>query len=92
LKPDGTFVFHFYRNLDASQPKEHKYGRGTWKAEKNKLIYFYTTAENDIDNTHTLNFNNTKARIIKKSSRNLSKEDIKEAILFLSQKFLGLKK
>ncbi len=91
-KPDGTFVFHFYRNLDASQAKEHKYGRGTWKVEKNNPIYFYTTAENDIDETHTLNFNNTKVRIIKKSSRNLSNEDIKEAILFFSSEISWVEK
>ena len=77
LKPDGTFIFHFYRNIDPSQPKENKYGQGKWKVEKNNLIYFYTSSENDLDETYTLNFTNTKARIIKKSPRNLSKKDIK---------------
>ncbi len=82
LKPDGTFLFHYYRSSHTSQPAEHKYGHGTWKVEKNNLIYFFTSSENDLDETHTLNFTNTKARIIKKSPRNLSKKDIKEAILF----------
>ena len=82
LKPDGTFIFHSYRNIDPSQPKENKYGQGKWKVEKNNLIYFYTSSENDLDETYTLNFTNTKPRIIKKSPRNLSKKDIKEAILF----------
>ena len=82
LKPDGTFIFHSYRNIDPSQPKENIYGQGKWTVEKNNLIYFYTSSENDLDETHTLNFTDTKARIIKKSPRNLSKKDIKEAILF----------
>ncbi len=33
LKPDGTFIFHFYRNIDPSQPKENIYGQGKWKME-----------------------------------------------------------
>ncbi len=91
LKPDGNFIFHFYRNIDPSHPKENIYGQGKWKVEKNKLIYFYTSSENDLDETHTLNFTNTKARIIKKSPRNLSKKDIKEAILFYHSEIFWIK-
>jgi len=80
LNTYGTFLFHFYRNINSSQPEENNYGRGTWTTEKN-LVIFHAN-KNDIDEALTLNFNGSKARIIRKSPRNISSEVIKEAILF----------
>ena len=80
LKPDGTFTFHFYRNIDPSQPKENSYGKGTWKADK-KRVLFLVDKETDIDEKYTLDFTNTKARFIKKVPRGESGN--KKETLFL---------
>ncbi|WP_133240857.1 hypothetical protein [Marixanthomonas spongiae] len=69
LKPDGTFTFHFYRNIDATQPKEHLYGRGTWELVR-KDILFHSDETTDMDEKYTLDFSDTKARFIKKPSKN----------------------
>lgn len=83
LNADGTFLYNFYRNLNCDIcTEENFYVKGTWKA-KNKLIYFYAD-KNDIDETHTLNFNNSKARINSKSPRDKSAKVIKESIRFYS--------
>lgn len=81
LNADGTFVFHEYDKHDGGIPPErNKYGKGTWKLDKN-LIYF-TTDKSDFDEKHTLNFNTTKARFISKSPRDKSNRDIKTSIRF----------
>ena len=50
--------------------------------DNGKKSCFFHTNKNDIDEAHTLNFNGSKARIIRKSPRNISSEVIKEATLF----------
>lgn len=90
LNTDGTFLYNFYRNLNCDIcPEENFYGKGTWKAE-NKLVYFYAD-KNDIDETHTLNFNNTKARINSKSPRDKSARIIKTSIRFYSSEEFAIK-
>ena len=85
LNPDGTFIFHLYdRNISLTPDKtneRNKYGKGTWKSEKN-LVFFYADTENDFDETYTLDFSKTKARFITKSPRDKSNRVIKTAILF----------
>ncbi len=81
LNPDGTFVFHEYDKHDNGLPPErNKYAKGTWRADK-MLIYF-SSDKTDFDDTYTLDFNNTKARYIRKSARDLSERNIKTALQF----------
>jgi len=80
LQTNGMFLFHFYRHLGKAKPEENYYGRGKWNDDKN-LISLYTDVKNDIDDTHTLNFNNSKARIISKSPRDKSTKIIKILII-----------
>lgn len=35
LNADGTFSFHFHRNIGPSNPEENRYGQGILKFEKN---------------------------------------------------------
>lgn len=79
LKHDGTFSFHFYRKL-AKNPEENKYGQGTWKSTKNQV--YFTSSPDDLDDDHTLNFNNSIARFKFKSPRDKSDRNIKTALIF----------
>ncbi|HLT34534.1 MAG TPA: hypothetical protein VKZ98_12125 [Aquaticitalea sp.] len=82
LNADGTFVFHEYDKHDLGIPPErNKYAKGTWKLEKNLILF--TSGENDLDEKHTLNFNKSKARFISKPSRDTSSRDIKTSIRFI---------
>ena len=54
LSPDGTFTFHNYRKISDKNQEENQYGKGTWKIEKNKVLFFYTNKKNDLDEKHTL--------------------------------------
>ncbi len=81
LNPNGTFLFHFYRYMEKGIPKEEiKYGKGTWTSNK-KLIIF-KVEDSDVNASHTLNFNNSKARFDTKSPRDKSNRDIKTSIRF----------
>ncbi|MBT8256252.1 MAG: hypothetical protein KJO23_06910 [Bacteroidia bacterium] len=74
LKRDGSFLFHAYEyHTKAITPEKNNYGKGTWTAKKN-LITFTSSTILDMDDKHTLNFTNTKARIDRKSPRNKSAE------------------
>ena len=80
LKSDGTFVFQSNSNHFKETPsKKSSLSRGTWKAEKN-IIIFNSDEQRDINEIYTLNFSNTKARIERKSPRNKSKEIIPDVI------------
>lgn len=79
LKADGTFNFHFYRKLDKN-PEENKFGKGTWKIENNQV--YFTTKTIDLDENHTLNFNNSIARFKFKSPRDTSDRVVKTALIF----------
>jgi hypothetical protein len=91
LNPDGTFLYNFYRNLNCDiYSEENFYGKETWKSEKS-LIYFTTNEKDDLDETHTMNFNNTKARINRKSPRDISNKITKESIIFYSSEISTIK-
>lgn len=79
LNPNGTFLFKYYRNIENQIPNEDiKYGKGTWTS--NKRLIFLNVEDTDIDATHVLNLNNTKARYDTKSPRDKSGRDIKTSI------------
>ena len=81
LNADGTFLFHSYRHIKQGiPPEENKYAKGFWKTEENR-IYFSTEAA-DIDEKHTLNFTNSKARFDTKSPRDKSDRIVKISLRF----------
>ncbi|MFT4832383.1 MAG: hypothetical protein ACI815_002036 [Psychroserpens sp.] len=91
LKADGTFLYNFYPKLNCDIcSEENFYGKGTWKAEKS-VIYFTTNEKVDLDEKHTMNFNNTKARINRKSPRDISNKTIRESIVFYSSELSTIK-
>ena len=91
LKVDGTFTFHIYRKISHKNPEENFYEKGTWKVEKENVIYFYTDIESDIDEKYTLDFNNTKARYITKSPRDKSDKIVKTHLRFYESETSWLK-
>jgi len=82
LNPDGTFTFHNYRKISAKNPEENQYGQGTWKVEKENMLYFNTDKATDIDNKYTLDFTNTKARYVTKHPRDKSDKVVKNHLRF----------
>lgn len=91
LNLDSTFLFHQFKKLDTSQPEENKYAKGVWKVEKENIIYFYTDQNTDLDETHSLNFNNTKARYHSKSKRDKSGRLIKKTLNFFASDIFWVK-
>ena len=91
LSPDGTFTFHNYRKISDKNQEENQYGKGTWKIEKNKVLFFYTNKKNDLDEKHTLNFTNTKARYITKSKRDKSDKEVKNHLRFYDSEISWIK-
>lgn len=87
LNPDRTFLFHAYEYHERGIPPEKNiYGKGTWESKKG-LVYF-TTSKADIDDKHTLDFSNSKARFDAKSPRDKSdKEDITSLRFYESEVF-----
>jgi uncharacterized GH25 family protein len=76
LNSDGTFTFHSYTNHFKATPAEkNEFGKGTWKAKKNSII-FEINSNTDLNEKYTLNLQNTKARIDRKSPRNKTAEII----------------
>lgn len=91
LKPNGTFTFHNYRKISAKNPEENQYGKGTWKIEKDNVLYFYTNKGTELDEKHTLNFTNTKARFITKSPRDKSDKEVKTHLRFYDSEIFWIK-
>ena len=90
LNADGTFLFHNYENHDGGIPPEkNSFGKGTWTSE-NKVIYFYNSSS-DIDQKHTLNFNNSKARFNSKSPRDKSNRAVITSIRFFESDIFWIK-
>jgi len=82
LKPDGSFTFHNYRKISTKNPEENSYGKGTWKVEKDNVLYFYTDTTTELGKKNTINFTNTKARFITKSPRDKSDKIVKTKLKF----------
>ncbi len=90
LNPNGTFLFHFQDYRENGIPKERiKYGKGTWTS-KGKLIFF-KVEDSDVDASHVLNFNNSKARFDTKSPRDKSNRNIKTSIRFYESEIFWMK-
>lgn len=91
LSQDSTFYFHYYSNIKRGIPPEkHKYGKGKWRQQKN-VISFRTDKKSDLDEKHTLDFTNSKARFIIKSPRNKTESVIKTRLLFLESDIFWMK-
>jgi hypothetical protein len=83
LNPDGTFLYHFLRDLSATSKystEENFYGKGTWKL--NKKIIEFSADSTDFNEKFTVNLNNAKARYITKSPRNISTKVIRTGLRF----------
>ena len=94
LNEDGTFLYHFLRDLSTiSKPnkEENFYGKGTWVLEGKSVVFF--SSESDIlDETYSVNLNNSKARYITKSPRDKTDKVVETALHFYeSDQVKGLK-
>lgn len=93
LNENGRFSYHFLRDLSSvskANSEENFYGKGTWKAEKN-VVYFRTDKETDLDDKYTIDFTNSKARYITKSSRDKSDKVEKTALRFYESNLFYIK-
>jgi hypothetical protein len=89
---DGTFFFHYYSKLIHGTPSEvNKYGKGKWVVENN-LISFFTEKEKDLDEKNTLDFTNSKARFITKSTRDKTDRIVETKLIFLESEIFWMKK
>ncbi len=89
LNVDGTFIFHQYdKHENGIPPERNHYAKGIWKLDKNLITF--TASESDFDEKYTLDFNNTKARFITKSPRDISGRDIKTSIQFYESKIFWI--
>lgn len=92
LFQDGTFFFHYYSNIKQGVPPEvNKYGKGEW-IMKNNVISFFCDKQKDIDEKHTLDFTNTKARFVIKSPRDKTDQIIKTKLTFLESDIFWIKR
>ncbi len=91
LKTDGTFTFHNYRKISDKNPEENSYGQGTWKIEKENVLYFNTDENLDIDDKYTISFTNTKARYHTKSPRDKSDKIVKTKLKFYDSEIPWIK-
>lgn len=90
LNSDGTFVFHEYDKHEKGIPPErNNYGKGSWRIEKNVILF--SVNKNDLDTKHTLNFNNSKARFISKYPRDKSDREIRTSIKFYDSEIFWIK-
>ena len=83
LHQDGTFLFHSYSKIKNGFPPEvNKYGKGKWTAKDN-VISFSSNKQEDFDEKYTLDFNNSKARLITKNPRDKTDRIIKTKLTFV---------
>lgn len=93
LNEDGTFRYHFLRDLSAvskANTEENFYGKGSWKADKN-IVFFYSDKKNDLNEKHTIDFTNSKARYTTKSPRDTSDKIVKTSIRFYESDIFYIK-
>ena len=83
LNQDGTFFLHYYSIIkNGIPPVKNYYGKGNWTAA-NKVVSFFCDKQKDLDDKHTLDLTNTKARFIIKSPRDKSDKIINTSLQFL---------
>lgn len=99
LNPDGTFLYHFLRNISPVSKvnrEENIYCEGTWKLEGKLVIFDSDETEVIIKHKegqtkHVLDFEGTKARYITKSLRDTSDREVKTALWFYESKMFHIK-
>jgi hypothetical protein len=92
LYQDGTFFFHYYSKIKQGIPPEkNKYGKGKWTIKDN-MVSFFSDKQNDLDEKHTLDFNNSKARFVTKSPRDKTDQVIKTKLSFLESEIPWMKR
>jgi hypothetical protein len=92
LSQDGTFSFHYYSKLIHGNPSEvNKYGKGKW-TDENNVIMFFTEKGKDLDEKHTLDFSNSKARFITKSTRDKTDRIVATKLIFLKSEIFWMEK
>ena len=90
LNSDGSFVFHSYtNNQNGIPPITDKYGKGMWILD-GKVISFITDKEKDLDEKHTMDFSNSKARFITKPSRDKTDRMIKDRLKFFKSEIFWI--
>lgn len=99
LNPDGTFFYHFLRDLSAVSKvnqEENMVCKGTWIVEGKQVIFDSEETEVIVEHktgqtSHIFNFKGTKARYITKSPRDASDRIVKTALLFYESKMSTIK-
>ncbi len=92
LNQDGTFHFHSYRNHKKGIPwEEDKYGKGNWSMDGN-VVTFFTHVQKDLDEKYTLDFSNSKARIITKPFRDKTDRVIKTRLQFFESEIFWIER
>ncbi len=78
LRPDNTFVFHFFRkNYCDICEEENQFGKGTWSMNNNSLL-LTIDPRTDIDEKFSLDLNDSRARLItKQNSEGIKREVLK---------------
>ena len=93
LEQDGTFYFHSYAKSSENigVPEEvHQYGRGTWKSQDKKILFF-TNPEKDLTEKYSLNLANSRAHFITKSKRSSSEHPFKTRLKFFESDIFWIK-
>lgn len=88
LKADGTYSYHFRRQLK-DQEIEDFYSKGSFTA-KDLIVTFFPTVETET-NIYKVNFKDSKARIHKKHPRNNNPKKIPTFIHFFTSDDLAIK-
>ncbi|MCW5515857.1 copper resistance protein NlpE [Muriicola sp. Z0-33] len=92
LYEDGTFSFHSYVNHSKGISwEENKYGKGNWSRD-GKIVSFFTDKEKDIDEKHTLDFSDSKARFITRPARDKTDRIIKTRLRFFESKIFWIER
>jgi hypothetical protein len=92
LSQDGTFSFQYYSKITQGIPPEKTmYGKGKWSVENN-VISFFTEKEKDINDKHTLDFANSKARFIIKSPRDKTDRIVNTKLIFLKSEIFWMER
>ena len=91
LNQDGTFTFHSITVIELPPQKVQKYAKGTWSVD-GKVVSFFTDNEKDIDEKHTLDFSDSRARFITKPSRNKTDRIIKTRLQYFESKIFWIER
>jgi hypothetical protein len=92
LREDGTFLFHSYENHRRGIPWEkNNYGKGNWRLD-GKVVSFFTDEQKDLDEKHSLNFSNSRARFITKPLRDKTDRVIKTRLQFFESEIFWIER